>query len=141
MFCKKITFKDFMGQERTQDFWFGLTQTDITRLDTVIPGGLKAKLEGVMARKDGQEIMDTFDMLIEKSYGVLSDDGVHFRHSPEIAAAFMDTNAYDRFFVELVTDPNAAAAFVNGIMPPEFEKILKENEKNRLAEVANSAAN
>ena len=36
--------------------------------------------------------------------------------SEEISRDFMETEAYDQLFMELITDPKKAAAFVNGVI-------------------------
>jgi hypothetical protein len=61
--------------------------------------------------------MQVIDELIEKSYGVKSLDGKRFEKSEDITRAFKQTPAYDELFMELVTDADKAANFVNGILP------------------------
>ena len=52
-----------------------------------------------------------------KSYGEKSADGKRFIKTPEIAEAFSQTEAYSVLFMELATNADSAAAFVNGIIP------------------------
>ena len=54
---------------------------------------------------------------IKKSYGVKSADGRRFDKREELYEAFEQTEAYSEIFMELITDADKAAAFVNGIMP------------------------
>ena len=68
--------------------------------------------------------------LILKAYGEKSLDGKRFIKSPEISVAFSQTEAYSKFFMELVTDPDAAAAFVNGIAPASATASLPEKSKS-----------
>ena len=58
-----------------------------------------------------------FKDLVLKSYGEKSADGKRFIKTPEISEAFSQTEAYSVLFMELATDADAAAAFVNGIIP------------------------
>ena len=41
--------------------------------------------------------------------------------SEEISKAVSETEAYNKLFIELVTDANAASAFVNAIIPQRAE--------------------
>ena len=43
----------------------------------------------------------------------------------EISTAFSQTEAYSQLFMELATDADAAAKFVNGIVPPADKKASK----------------
>ena len=76
-------------------------------------------LQKIVDAKDVKSIMNTFKMLILKAYGVKSDDGRRFIKSEEIAKEFEQTEAYSILYMELATDDNAAAEFVNGIMPKD----------------------
>ena len=40
MFIKTINYKDFDGNERSEDFYFNLTQSEILKLETSLNGGL-----------------------------------------------------------------------------------------------------
>ncbi|MCC8097999.1 MAG: hypothetical protein LIO44_05490, partial [Eubacterium sp.] len=55
--------------------------------------------------------------IILKAYGEKSDDGRRYIKSDELSETFSQTNAYSELFIELSTDAEAAAAFVNGIIP------------------------
>jgi hypothetical protein len=63
--------------------------------------------------------MDLFQDIILKSYGVKSADGRTFQKSEAISQEFMWTNAFDKLFVELSTNADAAAAFINAIVPQQ----------------------
>lgn len=40
MLKKTITYKDYNGVERTEDFWFNLNETEITEMELGVHGGL-----------------------------------------------------------------------------------------------------
>ena len=117
MYKKTITYEDFNGNTRTEDFYFNLTRSELIKLEVGRDGGLDTYLQKIVDAKDAPEIMDAFENIILSSYGVKSDDGRTFKKSKEISADFANTNAYDKLYTELCTDSDAAAAFVNGIMP------------------------
>lgn len=117
MLKRTIKFTDFDGVEREEDFYFNLTKSELIKLEASEEGGLQAKLERITKSPNGKEIMAYFNQIIMESYGEKSEDGRRFVKSPEISKAFSETPAYDELFMELVTDADKAAAFVNGIIP------------------------
>ena len=75
MLKKTITYTDYNGMERTEDFYFNLTKAEVVEMQYSIGGGLKERLESIVNTKDQPSIM------------------------------------------ELATDADKAAEFVNGIIP------------------------
>ena len=71
----------------------------------------------MIAAQDGKQIIATFKDFILRSYGEKSPDGKRFVKSQELRDAFAQTEAYSQLFMELATNADAAAAFVNGIVP------------------------
>ena len=61
--------------------------------------------------------MEVFKNIIMKAYGVKSLDGKRFEKSDEISRAFVQTEAYNVLFMELLRDAQSAADFMNGIGP------------------------
>ena len=117
MLKKTVTYTDYNASERTEDFYFNLTKAEIMEMELTTVGGLSAMIEKIVAAKDGPTIIKTFKDLVLKAYGEKSADGRRFIKSPEIAEAFSQTEAYSQIFMELATDDEAAAKFVNGIIP------------------------
>ena len=117
MLKKTITYKDYNGVERTEDFMFNLTKAEILEMQLTKDGGMDAAIKKIVDAKDAPEIMKVFKDLILKAYGIVSDDGRRFIKSKEISDSFSQTEAFSMLFMELATDTDAAAAFVNGIVP------------------------
>lgn len=117
MLKKTITYTDFNGMERSEDFYFNLTQAEVMEMEMSTVGGLSEMIQRIIAAQDTPSIIKVFKDLVLKSYGEKSADGKRFIKTPEIAEAFSQTEAYSVLFMELATDADAAAAFVNGIIP------------------------
>lgn len=117
MLKETMTYKDFNGIERTEDFYFNLTKTELTKMEMTTAGGLAERIQKIVAAQDVPAIMKVFEDLILKAYGVKSPDGKRFEKSPELSAQFAQTAAYDQLFMKLATDADAASRFVNGIVP------------------------
>lgn len=119
MLKKTITYSDYNGVERTEDFYFNLTKAEIMELEMSTSGGLSEMIKKIVAAQDAPTIIDIFKKLILKAYGEKSLDGKRFIKSDEISTAFSQTEAYSQLFMTLATDAEAASAFVNGIVPAE----------------------
>lgn len=107
MLKKTITYEDFNGVERKEDFYFNLSKAEIMEMQFGTVGGLDVMLKKIIDAKDVKSIMDTFKMLILKAYGIKSDDGRRFIKSEEIAKEFEQTEAYSILYMELASDDNA----------------------------------
>lgn len=126
MIKKTITYTDFNGVERTEDFYFHLTEAELTEMDLDEQGDLAGKLQKIVDSKDLKEIKDAFKWIVLKSYGEKSDDGRRFMKSPEITKAFEETQAYSDIWMELATNEEAASAFVNGIIPAKLSSEMNK---------------
>lgn len=119
MLKKTIKYTDFNGVERSEDFYFNLTKAEIMEMEMGTTGGLSEMINKVIAAKDVPTIIKMFKDLVLKAYGVKSDDGRRFIKNDAIRDEFAQTEAYSELFMELATDSDKAAAFVNGIVPAE----------------------
>ena len=117
MIKKSITYTDYNGIERTEDFYFNLTKAEVMEMEMSTTGGLAEMINRVIAAQDQPAIIKIFKDLILKAYGVKSADGKRFMKSEEISTDFAQTEAYSQLFMELATDADAASKFVNGIVP------------------------
>lgn len=121
MLKKTITYTDYNGEERKEDFYFNMTRAEITELELSIDGGLSDMIKRVTEAKDVPSIIKIFKDLVLKAYGQKSPDGKRFIKSKQLSEEFSQTEAYSDLFMELATDATAAAAFVNGIMPQDIQ--------------------
>ena len=129
MLKKTITYNDYNGTERTEDFYFNLTKAEIMEMEMSTTGGLAEMITKIVATKDAPAIIKIFKELILKAYGEKSPDGKRFIKSEEISTAFSQTEAYSQLFMELATDADAASTFVNGIVPATEQKAIAMSNK------------
>lgn len=123
MLKKTITYTDYNGIERTEDYYFNLTKAELAEMELSTTGGFGEMIKKIVAAKDMPSIIRVFKQLVLDSYGIKSDDGRRFIKSEEIRTAFSQTEAYSTIFMELASDDKAAADFVNGIMPKMDTKV------------------
>lgn len=117
MLKKTITYTNYNDEQVTEDFYFNLSKSEVAELEMSRKGGLTEHLQSIIKNEDPKEIISTFREIIRKSVGRRSPDGRKFEKSPEILSDFMDTGAYDEIFMELVTNGEAGAAFISGVIP------------------------
>lgn len=117
MLKKTITYTDYNGKERTEDFYFNFSKAEIAEMESSYYGGFAAKLEAIVKEENPKQLVEHFKEIIFKAYGEKSEDGRRFIKSRELSEAFSQTEAYSNLFMELASNAEAAAIFVNGIVP------------------------
>lgn len=132
MLKKVITYTDYDGNERTEEFLFNLSKAEIMEMEMSQTGGMEKMINKIIAERDSKRLISLFKDLILMSYGEKSLDGKRFIKNDELRDSFSQTEAYSQLFMELATDSDAAAAFVNGIIPADMEKAVSEELKKRL---------
>ena len=119
MLKKTITYVDYNGNERKEDFYFNLTKAEVMEMEMSTNGGMAEMIKQIVATQDTAAIVKIFKDIVLKAYGVKSLDGKRFIKNDEVRDEFAQTEAYSNLFMELATNADAAAKFVNGIMPKE----------------------
>ena len=125
MHKETVTYTDYKGNERTEDFFFKLSKAELMEMELSTTGGLAEMITNIVAAQDGPAIIKIFKDLVLKSYGEKSADGRRFIKNDEMATAFSQTEAYSEIFMKLATDADAASKFVNEIVPADVEKKAK----------------
>lgn len=117
MLKKTITYTDYNEITHTETYYFNLSKAECMEMEMSTSGGLTEMINKIIETRDVPAIIKIFKDLILKAYGVKSPDGKRFIKSEELSTAFAQTEAYSVLFMELATNAEEAAAFVNGIMP------------------------
>lgn len=117
MLKKTITYTDYNEVTHTETYFFNLSKAECMEMEMSTSGGLTEMINKIIETQDVPAIIKIFKDLILKAYGVKSPDGKRFIKSEELSTAFAQTEAYSVLFMELATNAEEAAAFVNGIMP------------------------
>ena len=121
MFKKTIKYTDFDGNERKEDFYFNLTKAELLEMQLSIEGGLQGHLERIIKTQSQPELVKMFKDIIMRAYGEKSPDGKRFMKSDEIRQNFECTEAYSELFMELATNSDAAAEFINALLPTDLQ--------------------
>lgn len=130
MLKQTISYTDYNDQPKEATVFFNLTQAELTKWEienSIISedgkraeGGLTDALNAVVATRSGKKIIELFEDIVGRAYGVKSEDGLRFKKTPELFREFQETAVYDAFFVQLVTDTDYALAFIKGILPKKL---------------------
>lgn len=132
MLKNTITYTDYDGMERTEDFWFNLSKTELTKLDAELPGGVLGVLRKIIDKKDRKALVDFIETLILRSYGEKTLDGKRFVKTPEMAEEFMQTPAYDELFMRILSDTDSQTSFINGVIPQSMAKEIEQTDKKQV---------
>lgn len=153
MYIKKLTYTDFNGVERTEEFCFSLTKAEALEMELTTPGGVVAMLQKIIDEKDIKKMIGFWKQFLLMAYGEKSDDGRYFVKDEKTKQMFTYTQAYSDLFVLFSTDDVEAAKFVRGILPGDIsdedlakamkeaglnaDGILTEEQKLKVVEPAN----
>lgn len=123
MYKKELTYKDYSGQQCTETFWFNLNEVELVDLEVGFDrNGLEAYLEKIQKANDKAKAIGFIKSLIQKSFGVKSEDGKSFVKSDRIWEEFAATAAYPALFMVLMKSDIEMEAFVNGIVPDDVRQ-------------------
>ena len=122
MLKKTITYTDYDGLERTEEFRFNLTKAELMDMELTTVGTFSKLMQKIIDEKDMVRLAKYFKELILKSYGVKSDDGKRFIKSPELSEAFSQTEAYSELYIELLSNSEYAVKFIQQVMPKDLDQ-------------------
>lgn len=128
MLKKTMTYTDYNGEEVTEDFYFNMSAAEIAELELSHKGGFSGYIQAMIDAENNAEIIQLFKRIIAMSIGRRSEDGRRFIKNQTIVDEFMQTPAYSDLFIELASNADSAASFVNGIVPQD--EIAKAQSKN-----------
>ena len=117
MLTKAITYTDYDGESRTENFYFNLTKAELAELNLTTEGGLQNVIQRIIDSKNIPEITKWFKKIILMSYGEKSPDGRRFIKNKDLTEEFLQTEAYSELFMQLLTDEKNASDFINGLLP------------------------
>lgn len=118
-----ITYTDYNGRTRTEDFYFNISKAEAFEMECSVDGGLSEKMQRLVAAQSLKDIVPIFKSIVLKAYGIKSDDGKRFIKSKEISESFEHTEAYSILFMRLATDLDYASDFLNNVVPNDGNNI------------------
>ena len=138
MLKKTVTYVDYNGNTRTEDFYFNLTKAELTEMNLSTTGGLEQMIRDIVSAQDTPKIIAIFKELLLKAYGVKSADGRRFIKSKELSTEFSQTEAFPIIYMELLTEEGSADKFMTGILPADLQGNLQTALSDNNVENLNS---
>lgn len=127
MYKETVKYIDYNGVERTEDVYFNLSKAELMEMQLSTAGGFDTMINKLIKAQDQPTLVKVFKDIILRSYGVPSPDGRRFVKTKELAEEFTQTEAYSDLYMKFITDSEAAAKFINGIMPKSLiEQMSKQ---------------
>lgn len=143
MIKKTIQYHDYEGNLRTDDFYFHLTQVELTKInsDPSLPGGLEESVARASKNEDAGELLRIVDLMISRSYGVKLPDGGFVKRNASglpLYELFVNTEAYDTLLEELIKDEEGIVNFLTGCLTKEAQdRVRAEFAKRKEEEIKN----
>lgn len=132
MLKKVVKYTDYNDDPAVETLYFNLNRNEVLELDHLAP-----RLEAWHKKTSGEsrdltmeeirEILDVVKILVEKSYGVRSDDGKRFIKNQGLFDEFTQTAVYDEFLFSMFENPTEAVNFISGILPKQIVETLEKN--------------
>lgn len=126
MIKKTVTYTDYDGISRTEDFYFDLSEDRAVEMAFAKDGGIEAFIKRIIQEKNQQEIIRMFREYLRLTYGEKSDDGKYFIQNDQVFEKFKSTKAYEKIFMELAFNSTAAADFINKTIPQNIADKIAE---------------
>lgn len=132
MFKISQKYDTFLGNEVEETFRFNFTETELLKLaekDELFNADI---LAAIIQSENTLEMYKMIRKLVLLSYGVLSEDGKHFRKTDQIRDDFEQSAAFDPIIDRLVggSDTNFISEFIVGIFPSKFANEIKNRTTN-----------
>lgn len=137
MYKKTITYTDFNGTERTEDFYFHMTQAEILKMEYSQEGGMTNVIQKIIETEETTKLLPLFETVVRMSYGKRSVDGRHFEKKPEYTDQFLASEAYSNMFVEFMMNADEAAKFINNVC----KKIDVDENRKSLSSMVSENSN
>lgn len=139
MLKKVIKYTDYNGVEREEEKYFNFNKAELMEMELTTVGGLSGLIEKIIQTKDYPSLVKMFKGLILDSYGEKSADGIQFEKSDSIRKRFEQSEAYSELFMELATNSESAANFINGIIPKDLRDQVAKEAKDKMIALETAA--
>lgn len=136
MLKKTITYDGYNGEKKTKDFYFHMNQVEFAKLNGEVPGGLEARLNEIIQDRDDNAMLLMIDLLVSRSFGKFDEDDEFTkidRNGRPLYEKFVNTDAYDKLIIELISGENNITNFLKAIMPKDIQNKMEEAEKEQKA--------
>lgn len=116
MLTKTITYTDFNGNMRTEDFYFNISRTEVIQNRSAIESFAKTANE-LSQTEDVTAAVKLVHDIVMLAFGKKSEDGKRFVKSDELCEEFEQSAAYEELLFGLLGSEKEMTEFVQGVIP------------------------
>lgn len=129
MLKRTIKYENLDGEMVEKEFHFNLNKDELVAMEmsSASGGGFEESMRRIVESNDGKAIMEEFEKIILATVGYR--DGDDFVKTDEYAQRFKRSGAYGELFIELVTDAEAGARFINAVIPAHLAEKVRNIQR------------
>lgn len=132
MLQQQLTYIDLNGTERTENFYFHLSEREAFLLAARFGGDIEAYVNNLAESQDLDMMLEFFEKILLDSYGKKAPDGRTFEKNAKIRSEFENSVAYSELFMKMLTDHEFGVRFAEGIAKgAKGDKSIPDSEKNQ----------
>lgn len=133
MIKKEFKGIDYLGREYTMVCRFNIREDELADMSLDADDmGIKDIIVRLGQETDRRKIVDLFKMVIDRSYGILAEDGIHFiKVRPDGTRPvdeFKQTDAYCELYMSLVNNTQEGLDFIMGVLPEKYRPTADQQE-------------
>lgn len=117
MIRKEIEYRDLNGDLQKTTAYFNMMTPEVTRITMKfgIDGDLKEGVAQMIARRDGERMIEFLEDTILTAYGRRVESGKQFLKSKKDREDFENSVAYAELFAAMLNDPNEMKEFTESL--------------------------
>ena len=123
-----VNYKDWNGNERTDVCRFNINEVELRQLNAKYGGNLDTYFARIYQEKDEKAMMDFVLEVMRLAYGVMDDDGVHFRKSEKIWEDWVSSPSFEKFFVDTMASDVESGKFIKGVLPAKLREAVNDDD-------------
>lgn len=128
MLTYPITYTDFNGTERTENFLFNYTKAELLKMQLMDPNkDISSTMKEALDSKDSAAIIEFFENLVLNAIGKKSEDGRSFEKTAAYRESFKNSEAYSVMLMDLLTDADKSIDFVTKVIPKDLAEAAQKS--------------
>ena len=132
MFKHTITYDDFNGIERKEDFYFHLSTPEVVRLEAKFGASIEEYTKTIAEQQDLGQMLNFLEDIVLTSYGRKTTDGKSFIKNKELRTEFEYSQAYAELFEEILLNKDLAVKFGEGVAETSRSKRKKNTVEPKI---------
>ena len=134
-----VNYQDWNGNDRTDVCRFNINEVELRQLNAKYGGNLDTYFARIHQEQNEKAMMDFVLEIMRLSYGVMDDDGVHFRKSEKIWEDWVSSPSFDKFFMDTMSSDVESAKFIRGVLPAKLQEAVNGDDAAAKIEALQSA--